>query len=83
MKKVCNSNYGIRWWIKVDVCDLWKGLRELVKGKWVGDEDLGDGVMERLNVEYDFRKEFLRLLGVGVRVGNIVEDLNFFLFGIV
>lgn len=43
---------GKRWWIKVDVCDLEKGLREFVKGKWVGDEDLGNGVLENLK-DYD------------------------------
>ena len=82
MKKAHNSNHGTRWWIKADACDLRKGLRESVKGKWAGDEDLGDGVMERLEAEYDLRKEFSRSLGVGARAGNIVEDLNLLLFGI-
>ena len=37
------SNPNGRWWIKVDACDVRKGLRESMRGIWDGDEDLEDG----------------------------------------
>ena len=73
---------GKRWWIKADACDLRKGLRESVKGKWGGDEDLGDGKLEKLKQEYDQRREFARSLGLGHREGQLQEDLHLLLFAI-
>ena len=46
------SNPNGRWWIKADACDVREGLRESVRGKWSGDEDLGDGSVDRRNSEY-------------------------------
>lgn len=73
---------GKRWWIKADACDLRKGLRESVKGKWAGDEDLGDGELENLRKDYDQRRVFVRSLGLGHREGHLQEDLHLLLFGI-
>ena len=38
--------------MKADACDIRKGLRESVAGKWAGDEDLGDKTLEELFAEY-------------------------------
>jgi len=73
---------GKRWWIKADACDLRKGLRESVKGKWAGDEDLGDGVLEDLKKDYDQRRAFARGIGLGHREGHLLEDLHLILFAI-
>ena len=73
---------GKRWWIKADACDLRKGLRESVKGKWAGDEDLGDGVLESLQKEYEQRRAFVRSLGLGHREGHLQEDLHLLLYAI-
>ena len=80
LKKAHSS--GKRWWIKADACDLRKGLRESVKGKWTGDEDLGNGESENLKKEYDQRKAFARGVGLGHREGHVQEDLHIILFAI-
>ena len=57
-------------------------MRESVKGKWAGDEDLGDGKLEDLKKGYDQRREFARSLGLGHREGHLQEDLHLLLFAI-
>ena len=73
---------GKRWWIKADACDLRKGLRESVKGKWAGDEDRRDGALENLLQDYEQRRAFVRSIGVGHRAGDLQEDLHLLLFAI-
>ena len=73
---------GKRWWIKADACDLGKGLRELGKGKWAGDQDHGDGVLKSLEKEYDQRRAFCPTLGSGHRECHLQEDLHLLLFAI-
>lgn len=70
---------GKRWWIKADACDLGKGLRESVKGKWAGDEDLGNGVLENLK-DYDQQRAFVPGIGLGHMEGHVQEDLHLILF---
>lgn len=43
LKKALESNPQGRWWIKADVSDVRKGLREGMRRIWAGVEDLGDG----------------------------------------
>ena len=76
------SNPDGRFWIKLDATDVKVAVMESGRRVWNGDEDLGDGIVERLKAEYDQRKEFSRSLGVGTRACNIVEDLNLLLFAI-
>ena len=78
MKKAHNSNCGTRRWIKTDACELRKGFRESVKGKWAE----GDGIIERRKAEYDLVNENLRSPDVGTWVCNLVKDLNLLLFAI-
>lgn len=70
---------GKRWWIRADACDSRKGLRESVKGKWIGDQDVGDGVLKSLEKEYDQRRAFSRTLGSGHRESHLQEDLHLLL----
>lgn len=51
-------------------------MRESVKGKWDGDEDLNDGELENCRAEYQNRKEFARLLGLKDRSDILLEDLR-------
>lgn len=51
-------------------------MRESVKGKWAGDEDLNDGELENCRAEYQNRKEFARLLGLKDRSDILLEDLR-------
>lgn len=74
LKNAHESNPCGRWWIKADACDVCKGLRESVKGKWAGD--LNDGELENCRSEYQSRKEFARLLGLKDRSDVLLEDLR-------
>ena len=76
LKKAHEGNPFGRWWIKADACDVRKGLRESVKGKWAGDADLDDGELENCRADYQNRKEFARLLGLRDRSDVILEDLR-------
>lgn len=53
-----------RWWIKADACDVRSGLRESVKGKWSGDEDLGTGELQKLYKEYNERCKSVQQMNV-------------------
>lgn len=61
IKKNCPKG---RWWIKADACDVRLGLRESVAGKWSGDENLDDGVLEKLRKEYEERLQFVKSIGI-------------------
>ena len=63
LKNAKESNPLARWWIKAIACDVRKGLRENVQGKWAGDADLDDGELEKCRADYQNGKEFARLLG--------------------
>ena len=76
LKRAHESNPCGRWWIKADACDDRKGLRESVKGKWAGDEDLDDGELEKCRTEYQNWEEFPRLLGLKDRSDVLLEDLG-------
>ena len=76
LKSAHETNPLGRWWIKADACDARKGLRESVKGKWAGDEDLDDGELEKCRAEYQNRKEFARLVGLMDRSDDLLEDLR-------
>lgn len=76
LKKAHEGHPFGRWWIKADACDVRKGLRESVKGKWAGDADLDDGELENCRADYRNRKEFARLLGLRDRSDVILEDLR-------
>ena len=76
LKNAHESNPCGRWWVKADACDVRKGLRESVKGKWAGDEDLNDGELENCRAEYQNRKEFATLLGLKARSDVLLEDLR-------
>ena len=52
-----HSNPQGRWWIKADACDVRKGLRESMHGTWSGDQDLGDGTLQRSYADYKDRWE--------------------------
>ena len=70
------SNPCGRWWIKADACDVRQDLRESVKGKWTGDENLDDGELDNCRAEYQNRKKFARLLGLKDRSDVLLEDLR-------
>ena len=53
-----------------------------VKGKWAGDQDLGDGELENLRKGYDQWRVFVRSLGLGHREGHLHKDLHLLLFAI-
>lgn len=55
LKQAKETNPQGRWWIKADACDVRKGLRESMHGTWAGDEDLGDGSLQALYVDYKAR----------------------------
>ena len=82
------SNPSGRWWIKADACDVREGLGESVRGKWSGDEDLGDGSVDRLHSEYSskcnaFKKmcaqkqSSLSVDHVNILVDGFVDDTEF------
>ena len=66
------SNPQGRWWIKADACDVRKGLRESMIGKWAGDEDLGDKALQSLFAEYTSRCKLVKALKSGGK--SIKED---------
>lgn len=74
LKNVHESNPCGRWWIKADALDVRKSLRESVKGKWAGYEDLNDGELENCRTEYQSQKEFARLLGLKDISDVLLED---------
>ena len=76
LKNAHKCNPCGRWWIKADACDVCKGLRESVTGKWAGDEDLDDGELEKRWAEYQKQKEFARLLALKDRSDVLLEDLR-------
>lgn len=76
IKECQKNNPSERWWIKADACDVRKGLRESVTGKWSGDADLDDAELKNWRAEYQNRKEFARLFGLKDRSDDLLEDLR-------
>ena len=64
--------------MKADACDIRKGLRESVAGKWAGDEDLGDKTLEELFAEYRKRCAFVKNLEIRNR-DKMKEDCEILL----
>ncbi|CAB3991294.1 Hypothetical predicted protein [Paramuricea clavata] len=64
LKQVKKNHPSGRWWIKADACDVRSGLRESVKGKWSGDEDLGTGELQKLYKEYNERCKSVQQMNV-------------------
>ncbi|CAB4036915.1 Hypothetical predicted protein, partial [Paramuricea clavata] len=65
-----------RWWIKADGCDVRKGLRESVRVTWSGDEDLGDGSLQRLFNIYKLRRSSVMVIGNPKRSGVVCSDMK-------
>lgn len=51
-----------RFWIKIDGTDVKTALMESVTGKWNGDVDLGDGVLQELRNKYNERLKVITAL---------------------
>ena len=79
MKEAKNANPSGHWWIKADPCDVRKGLRESLRFEWNGDEDLGDGILQRLHTEYMRQRQFITGLGLKEREGVLPNDLDILL----
>jgi hypothetical protein len=52
------------WWLKMDGCDLVKGIGESVDQVWTGDVDLADGVLQEQHTCYLDRLEFTTNFGL-------------------
>ena len=66
------------WWIKADGTDLVKGLWESVNGKWEGDVDLNDGLLQSFRMAFDQRMKWIEGLGLEERMGidSVLSDLS-------
>ena len=51
-------------------------MKESVKGKWAGDENIDDGELDNCRAEYQNHKEFARLLDLKDRSDVLLEDLR-------
>ena len=56
-----------------------KGLRESLRFEWNGDEDLGDGTLQRLHTEYKRQRQFITGLGLKEREGVLPQDFDILL----
>ena len=65
LRSAKKSNPEGRWWVKADACDIRKGIRQSMAGKWAGDEDLGDKTLQVLYAEYTRRCKFVKELKFG------------------
>ena len=54
-------------------------MRESLRLEWNGDEDLGDGTLQRLHTEYMRQRQFITGLGLKEREGVLPNDLNILL----
>jgi hypothetical protein len=70
-------NPGAWWWIKADGTDVVKGLWESVKGKWEGDVDLNDGLLQSFRLDFEQRIKWIEGLGLEHRMGidTVLNDL--------
>lgn len=76
LKEAHKSHPSGRWWIKADPCDVRKGLRESLRYQWNGDEDLGDGALQRLHTAYTKQRQFITCLGLRERERILSQDLD-------
>ena len=76
LKQAKESNPQGRWWIKADAFDVRKGLRESMRGTWSGDQDLGDGTLQRLYADYKARCPFIKKLATPERSALIGKDVG-------
>lgn len=84
LKLAQKSNPTGRWWIKADACDIRQGLRESMCGVWAGDEDLGDGTIQKLYSEYRARcaaVKSLKSTTIDSLLMRLKLDLEFLLTG--
>lgn len=51
-------------------------MRESLRFEWNGDEDLGDGTLQRLHTEYMRQRQFITGLGLREREGVLPNDLD-------
>lgn len=54
-------------------------MRESLQSEWNGDEDLGDGTLQRLHTEYTRHHQFITGLGLKEREGILPNDLDILL----
>lgn len=84
LKCAKKSNPKGRWWIKADACDIREGLRESMRNVCAGDEDLGDGAVQKIYEEYKKRRTYVKSLTsstVSVALEELKMDLDFLLTG--
>ena len=79
-----SANPDGRFWIKLDATDVKTAVMESGRRVWNGDEDLGDGQLEKLREEYDERYQLLdgmKSQDVGVAnlrqtIPNVIDQLE-------
>lgn len=59
-----------------------KGLRESLRHEWNGDEDLGDGTLQRLHTAYMRQRQFITGLGLKNREAVLGQDFDVLLEGL-
>lgn len=70
------SNPDGRFWIKLDATDVKVAVMESGRRVWNGDEDLGDGQLQKLREEYDERYQLLEgLKNQCVSVVSLIQTL--------